>query len=1100
MVLIIKYNRLHNCNLQFSSLNLINCTFKHQQMIQRFIIPVFLFMFQLCFSEEYFPSAKFTHSDGLSGLEITDLIIDPDEFLWVATTNGLNRFDGYNFIQYIADPGDKNSFPSDYIKDIQYDHKGNIWSIADNALISIDYFKKATSIYYMPDANTSFARSDMIYNMYVADNKVFVLADNFLGYLSIDERKTHNFLSKTELNSFNSLNITSICYNKASGKIILYNDNDIFLFDTSSKEIISVTQSATNFFKSDYSINGIVAGHDNNCYIYTQDQIGKYDIKTGRTNNVYQCRKDIIKVVTDTENHLLILTNSNVINLDFDRNKENIVFEFKLDRERPIDVLSFVINKAGILWIGSNAGLFKFNPHKNTFHVINIKDIGYFTKSEKFKWAGFINKNQGLIFLESGKVLNFYIDKDINAHNISVFRTIYTKINSITCNNKGDFLISTSKGLKIWSDYSISKEAFLKEEVVMPDSEIFLACFDQPGIIWMSTTSGIYQYNNDRKKISRVKGLSGLISGHDIKSIECDRNYLWVNQLNQINEFNKYTGVTTSISFPENKRPTIYKVLNYSKDILYVGTSDGLFQYSVINKKLTLINKAIYLYRAAVFALEKTDNNKVWASTRKGIVLFDPQTGIERLYNTTDGLIIDKFNLQLSARSQDGLLIFGGAEEMTLFHPDSILPNQHIPNIHFTQVTLSGNKSTETIMCNNSDTLVVEYFFKHIKINFSALDFWAPEKNRYMYSLTRNGAEQEWIDIGNNNFFEVTEPKAGNYKLLIKGFNSDGHQSIEPAKLYIQVISPFWRNPFAYLVYVLFFIMAFYLSIVFRTRHFRNLNRKYKEREFISKQIQLQKDELTIKNKNITDSLNYAKRIQMAMMPSEKLFKKFFNDSFILHISKDIVSGDFYWVSEVDEKIFFAAVDCTGHGVPGAFMSIIGFELFRKITETDKIDQPALILDSLSDGFTRIFRDVENYILRDGMDVAFCSIDKEMKTLEYAGAFNPLYIIRDNTINEIKGDRFSVGLNVEGIENKFKNNIVQLFKGDIIYIFTDGFADQFGGPEGKKYKYRRFRHLLLALHQLPMDRQADFLRRSINEWRGNLDQVDDILVMGIRIN
>jgi serine phosphatase RsbU (regulator of sigma subunit) len=123
-----------------------------------------------------------------------------------------------------------------------------------------------------------------------------------------------------------------------------------------------------------------------------------------------------------------------------------------------------------------------------------------------------------------------------------------------------------------------------------------------------------------------------------------------------------------------------------------------------------------------------------------------------------------------------------------------------------------------------------------------------------------------------------------------------------------------------------------------------------------------------------------------------------------------------------------------------------------------------------------------------------------MKVLEYAGAFNPLYLIRDNTITEIKGDRFSVGLNVEGHEYKFKNNVIQLNKGDIIYIFTDGFADQFGGPEGKKYKYRRFRHLLLALHQLPMERQAEFLKRSISDWRGELDQVDDILIIGIRIN
>jgi serine phosphatase RsbU (regulator of sigma subunit) len=300
--------------------------------------------------------------------------------------------------------------------------------------------------------------------------------------------------------------------------------------------------------------------------------------------------------------------------------------------------------------------------------------------------------------------------------------------------------------------------------------------------------------------------------------------------------------------------------------------------------------------------------------------------------------------------------------------------------------------------------------------------------------------------------------------------------------------------------YSIILIILFYFAVYFKTRQLRKINREYKEREHIGKKIELQKEELSVKNKNITDSINYAKRIQMALMPSQKLFSKLFPDSFILHIPKDIVSGDFYWINEVGGRIYFASVDCTGHGVPGAFMSVIGFELFRRITETEKKKQPAEILNSLNRGFETIFSDVDNVILRDGMDVAFCAIDHDMKVLEFAGAFNPLYLIRDNTITEIKGDRFSVGLNEDQTNGKsFNNHVIPLSEGDVIYIFTDGFADQFGGPEGKKYKYRRFRHLLLALHQLPMKRQGEFLKRSILDWKGSLDQVDDILVVGIKI-
>jgi serine phosphatase RsbU (regulator of sigma subunit) len=184
-------------------------------------------------------------------------------------------------------------------------------------------------------------------------------------------------------------------------------------------------------------------------------------------------------------------------------------------------------------------------------------------------------------------------------------------------------------------------------------------------------------------------------------------------------------------------------------------------------------------------------------------------------------------------------------------------------------------------------------------------------------------------------------------------------------------------------------------------------------------------------------------------------------------------------------------------------MSIIGFDLFRRITEIEKKKQPAEILNSLSQGFESIFRDIEDITLRDGMDAAFCAIDPNYKVLEFSGAFNPLYLVRDNTITEIKGDRFSVGLShVEDAlpSQEFRDHVIPLNEGDVIYIFTDGYADQFGGPEGKKYKYRRFRHLLLALHQLPMERQVEFLKRSIMDWKGDLDQVDDILILGIRIH
>ncbi|NJK86821.1 MAG: SpoIIE family protein phosphatase [Bacteroidales bacterium] len=395
-----------------------------------------------------------------------------------------------------------------------------------------------------------------------------------------------------------------------------------------------------------------------------------------------------------------------------------------------------------------------------------------------------------------------------------------------------------------------------------------------------------------------------------------------------------------------------------------------------------------------------------------------------------------------------------------------------------------------------SDSIELTANFKYIKIDFSKpTEVTAKE---YTYSVQRNDKKPLYYSAGKNNYIVLSRLKPGNYtvRIYLK------EKIIDPfGILHIKVNDYKYAGKKAILLYILIFIVSVFILLRFQTRTLRKISRQFRERDRLAIQLMKQKEELTQKNKNITDSITYAKRIQNALMPPEKHFKILFPQSFILHISKDIVSGDFYWINETDDKILIAAVDCTGHGVPGAFMSIIGFELFRKITSTQGIKKPSEILNELNNSFKSVFKDVDDFSFKDGMDVAFCSIDKKNRILEFSGAFNPLYIIRDNTVTEIKGDRYSIGLDhFENPDNVFTNHTIQLEKDDVFYIFSDGFADQFGGPEGKKYKYRRFRHLLLALHHLPMEKQKEYLKKSILDWKGNLDQVDDILVIGIKAN
>ena len=293
-------------------------------------------------------------------------------------------------------------------------------------------------------------------------------------------------------------------------------------------------------------------------------------------------------------------------------------------------------------------------------------------------------------------------------------------------------------------------------------------------------------------------------------------------------------------------------------------------------------------------------------------------------------------------------------------------------------------------------------------------------------------------------------------------------------------------------------ILIVFLLVMSQTRTLIKTRRLLTEKEQALKLIELQKFELELKDKNITDSLIYAQRIQEALLPSESYFRKHFSDSFILFKPKNIVSGDFYWIGEKGEKVFVVAADCTGHGVPGALMSMIGLKIIEKTINEDNIEIPSGILEVMNKGLEKTFSREKNIgtIIRDGMDIGLCVIDRKRKKLEYAGAFLPLYLIREGNLIEISADKIIIGMNPEGLS--YLDHEIDLLDDDIFYIFSDGYVDQFGGSENKKFMYRRFRYLLMTIHNFPVNDQKAILEENMKTWMGKNEQVDDMMVIGFR--
>jgi serine phosphatase RsbU (regulator of sigma subunit) len=270
-------------------------------------------------------------------------------------------------------------------------------------------------------------------------------------------------------------------------------------------------------------------------------------------------------------------------------------------------------------------------------------------------------------------------------------------------------------------------------------------------------------------------------------------------------------------------------------------------------------------------------------------------------------------------------------------------------------------------------------------------------------------------------------------------------------------------------------------------------------------EIQNQKDTLEVKNRETTDSINYAKNIQDALLPTESEFKRHFKESFVLFKPKDIVSGDFYWIYEKNDLIFYATADCTGHGVPGGFMTMLGLSFLDDIIEGQQIQNPAEALNLMRDKIIGALKQTGNFgESKDGMDITLCCIDKKNKNLSFASANNDLYIIKNDlsgtnqkTFSEYKANRQPVGFH--HLNKPFTMHNVALEEGDCIYTFTDGYADQFGGPKGKKFRYKQFEENLMNNSHLSFDAQKNILATTIDNWRGPIGQVDDILVIGIKI-
>lgn len=410
------------------------------------------------------------------------------------------------------------------------------------------------------------------------------------------------------------------------------------------------------------------------------------------------------------------------------------------------------------------------------------------------------------------------------------------------------------------------------------------------------------------------------------------------------------------------------------------------------------------------------------------------------------------------------------------------------------------------------------YSKNHITIDYIGISQTNPDKVKYQFKL--DGVDVDWVPVTSKTEVTYSSLQPGKYTFHLKAMNNDGFWNKDPLEYTFTILPPWYRTWWFYTLCGIIVLSSVYIYSSYKTKKLyadkvklekqvasrtRELREEKQKVELINKEVIEQKATIEHKNLEMTDSIKYAKNIQEALLPDITNLQKDFPESFVLYMPKDIVSGDFYWFANRDGKHLFAAADCTGHGVPGAFMSIIGNSLLNEIIGEQHIYQPAEILNHLHVGVkTALNQNKGEFERRDGMDIALCSFNKETLLLDYAGANRALWIYRKDTTEKaeiIKPDKFPIG----GLEfdfeekRKFTNHTVQLQKGDCVYIFSDGYADQFGGEKGKKFMVANLQRTFAEITDKPMKEQYEHLHKVFANWRGNYEQIDDVLVIGVRI-
>jgi len=1005
---------------------------------------------------------------------------DINGYIWIGTGEGLCRYDGFEFTQKPV----TDLLVRDVASTSYKDSKGNLWFGFNNGTIcSYDGFNFEI---VTPPENIKSAITDII----EIEGNIMLVATLNDGLVVIDKNK----------------------------EVKIYND------DLKNKYIYSLN----------YSKGNLLLGTQYGLLIYEFKDLSKPPVYKYSVKNLEYIKIQVIRKCKIREGFLLGTENEGVFYYSLNNSDSDSLCIIGDDINLPkLNIQSIIEDSDNNLWLSTfRNGIFKLEKSEaeNSFRrIINYnKNNGLtsnFTKDvfedrEGNIWIATYGEGLATLLNQAFEFFS-YPDEGINNNILS----IYVKGNKMWIGGEKALLQVTCAG-------DVEKKKIGKSQGLPADA--ITSLYFNNNTLWIGTQdNGLYRMDAGTGRVTKFSYPANSL-GNSVNSIAGNSESLYLATKDGIYFFNLLDGstfhYTTIQGLPHNDISKVF--IDSGNRLLFATKSNGIYEidnkgevnalYTVegVELEFNSIAQDSYgsiwasTYGSGIFRFNDTvtnitardglksnycysiisyDSLHVWIGQRLGISRININNNSIYIYDADKG-ITGNCNINAAFKDESGALYFGTNQGLVKYDRAKDRRKTVPPRTNITRVIISDKEYDFT------KDIILPYSVYKIRIEFTGLNYRDPEAVKFQYLL--EGYDLEWSDITDSKFVIYPRVEDGEYKFLLRSYNMDGLSEERTASFNLKIQLPVWKKWWFISLVGLLMLLTIFLIIKIRERKQKQLQ-EYLEKslEERTKEVVEQKEEIEIKNRDITDSINYAQRIQESILPPITKLQENFSGSFVYYQPRDIVSGDFYWFDKIsDRKFVIVCADSTGHGVPGAFMSMIGTTLIKDICLREGDKPPSSILRSLDIELRNTLnQNIEVGKPNDGMDIVVCEIDVKTNYLRYASAMRPMIVFKDAEQIYIKGSRSSVGGHYDKADKIFEDQGLQLSKGDLIYMFSDGYPDQFGGSIGKKFKMVRLKNLLNDIYQKPMEEQYNYIRSSFNLWKENYPQVDDVLFMGIRL-